>query len=53
MLIQISEGVRVNIEGIRGKVRSLITRMESKIKPLVDSMAQHGNGRTLNVVKSE
>jgi hypothetical protein len=43
------DGVKINIEVIRQKIKQLVTKMENKVKPLIASM---GSGRkTLSVVK--
>ena len=43
------DGVKINIEVIRQKIKQLVTKMENKVKPLIASM---GSGKkTLSIVK--
>ena len=50
LLQKIYDGVKVNIESIRNKIKSLVNRMEARIKPLISGMGPQK--KTLSIVKT-
>ncbi len=49
LLQKVYDGIKINLELIRNKIKQLVTKMENKVKPLIASMGTVK--KTLSVVK--
>ena len=50
LLIRINEGVRINIDSIKTRVKNLVSKMEARIKPLINNIAPIK--KTLSLIKT-